>query len=393
MPIGSYGNSVGSVNGSNIGQIKLERMGDTLNPLANRLNKLENVALKKKEIADQRAYDDGVRADQNQFTKGMQDDRQGFQSGEAQKGRTFQTDERVAGQSYRDKRYGIELKDGIKKEGRDHKWWEKQEGIKQKNAIKLSGVRLSDNKKLAKYKAGLDADSAKKLANIDFGNLYVYSDKGLSKVEKDKQVKDEALRLKSSYSNTVSSVNKRIDDSGIPNSIEVKSLMNKAASGDKSALAKLQEVGGNNQGLKDMFAELTKAKAETVDASTRIKKFSSSLVLRPAKLDMRASAANIEEVKKKAYSSGASGKMFTMMMNDLSGKQSELVAILSKTDEAVNKNNKESVDNLAKSKIDAINNDKQDYKDAVSKAILDGTLDERKKVALKELYGQNTPSS
>jgi len=385
MPIGSYGNSVGSVNGSNIGQIKLERMGDTLNPLANRLNKLENVALKKKEIADQRAYDDGVRADQNQFSKDMQDNRQTFQAGESVKDRTFKTNERVADQTYLDGRYDIELKDGIKKEERLNKRQIAAEDRQNKFQLQLLGAKEASQKRVYDYKNKLSADAQKIMGDVSGSNDWVYSDKGFSKTDRDAKIKEfkesQLLSLKSSLDSSI----KSLTDKGMPieRASELVSLFGEAAKGNKKSSAKVASMIKSGE-LRDLGIDMLPAKISTHysgNDSTKLKEFIKSLP------KLREPTVNVRETQKKMSESsqrilyaangmsGANKKLAIAIYDEKQKEKGSIDKYLMSTDKDIASTKKDVKEQLAKTNSDNI----KELKSNISAIQMDGDMSEYQK--------------
>ena len=145
--VGNYG----STSGINVGQLrppKLVSYGDAMAPLFNRFSKLEDIANKKKEIADARAYKAQEQENQNIFNRSMQDDRQVFQSGQTDKTIQAQKDAADA-----DRVFKSEIFD--KETNRQKDMISKREASQMRIAIKKAGLQLTNAKKINK----LNSDS------------------------------------------------------------------------------------------------------------------------------------------------------------------------------------------------------------------------------------------
>ena len=151
MPVGQYGSTAG-INAGTLRTPQLQNYGDALAPMFNRFNKLEDIANKKKEIADTRAYNEAQTDKQNTFTRGMQDDRQAFQSGQTDKTITANKDAAKLKNTNDIARLGIVQGYNVANKGLDHRYKIQESGLNHDNRmeeISQQGANSRANTRLA----------------------------------------------------------------------------------------------------------------------------------------------------------------------------------------------------------------------------------------------------
>ena len=368
MPIGQYGNTVSGARSAGIGQIKLERLGDSLNPLAERLNKLENVALKKKEVQEARAYDDSVRQQQNQFQIDRDETQHGYkvedmntqfdlneQSADNQVGRTMITDDH-------------RLENDIKRDNNTFGNQKEMASINHGYSLDLLKKKESSAKRVAKYKDGLnkvDPALANSLSGV-LDNMYVYSDKGYTKDDKANDIVKEKERLKSEYDNTVSSTISKLTKAGMPESEATKyvSLFDGVARKDKASLKEFSSLAKsgklNDLGIADIASDFSYKRAvsnpKSKEFKDAIKKYSSSLPeYRDPVVDLPATQKNIATKKETllragSQAKGSSAKYIDLLSGELDKNLDGVTKYLNASDKKVKDAETEAVNNVKATK-------------------------------------------